>query len=284
MIPLLAGWELEQLVDAFSLTHPSGGARVFYRERGGRPKPVGVLVRMILAGWPHLTIKSTGPLERLYTAEGEAAATLALECEDASHPVSIVLGFVITDELFTSIAGVCRRTALADEVARTVRELVRHEKLALGARRRRFEYRPPTGWQPSRQGLVTEWLPPGYPRHATSLVVHPATPHAAADAHLDALEPYIVSAGCDDVTTDAAETGTTRHGMPFEARTVRFRRKDERRCARVIVLADQRYQYPIELRAGTSIDDTELRALADLVDSIVAFEPTGTDAFTHWIK
>ena len=284
MIPLLPGWSLEQLPDAILLSHPTSDARVFYRERGGRPQPVGALARTILAGWPHLAIKSIGTLERFRTAEGEAAAALAVDCEDAGRPVRVDLGFVITDELFTSIAGVCREPLLGDKIARIVRELLCQDTLALGVRRRRFEYVPPADWQPSRQGLVTEWLPPGYPRRATSLVVHPATPRAAADVQLDALRTYVECAGCDDVTTSPIETGATRRGIPFEACTVQFRRDGESRSTRVLVLADQHYRYPLELRAGGSMADADLRVLADVVDSIVPFGPIGTGVFTHWIE
>ena len=289
MIPVPAGWTIQHLPAAIALAHPAGAraAQVHYRERAGRPRRVGALARGILAAWPRLTVASFGPIERMLTAEGELAAVVGAECREGGRDVRVDLGFVLTDDFFTSIAGTCRDPALRPEVASVVRDLVRQDSLALGVRRRRFEYEPPTGWQPFRRSLATEWLPPEYPGHDTTLLAYPASPisvvgrltFGSAHAHLEAH-------GCEVTETGPLEHGTTRRGVAFEAQDLVFRRGDEPpRTTRIAVLADGRYQYPLELRMHRTPDPAADRAvLAAVVESVVPMGPIETAATLFWME
>src|SRR5690606_11928470 len=43
-------------------------------------------------------------------------------------------------------------------------------------RRRRYLYKPPSGWSGYPRGLITEWQPPGFPNEAASIAMFPARP------------------------------------------------------------------------------------------------------------
>ena len=286
MIAVPPGWTIEHLPEAVAFTHPSGGAHIHYRERAGRPRRVGMLAREILAGWPQLRVKSFGAIERMVTLEGELAAVLSVECSEGDRDVHIDLGFVFTDDFFTSIAGTCRDAALRGDIRVLVRELIREDNLALGIRRRRFEYQPPPGWQPFRRSLATEWLPPEYPAHDTRLIAYPANPIAVAGRlSMGNAHTYLERLDWDVTAVGPVETGATRAGLAFEAQDVSCRHPAQKpRKTRFLVLSDHLYQYPFELRIIASPDAlADRKTLAAVAETVIPFGPISA-AINFWFE
>jgi len=289
VIAVPPGWTIQHLPEAIALTHPNGkeAAQIHYRERAGKPRRVGTLAREILAAWPRITVKSIAPLERLLTIEGEFAALLGVECTEGGRDVRIDLGFVFTDDFFSSTAGTCRDPALRQDVTTIVRELVRHDNLALGVRRRRVEYQPPKDWQPFRRSLATEWIPPDFPRHDTTLLAYPANPIAVTGRlTFGSAHTYLEGLGWQVVEASAIEKGMTKRGVAFEAQEWVFARaKQPPRKTRMVVLADTLYQYPFELRmVATDNPVADRDVLANVVESVVPFGPVNTSATQFWIE
>lgn len=288
MISVPTGWTLEHLPEAISLSHPRGGsvARIHYKERAGRPKRVKVLAREILGAWPHLFVSSIGPIERMVTTEGELAAVVPATCTLSGRAVQVELGFVIIDDFFSSSMAMTFEASVANEVKAALRDIVRQDNLALGIRRRRFQYRPPARWQPVRRSLSTEWIPPDYPAHDVTLLVYPANPISVAGrATFGGAHTFLESMGWQVVSVTPVEVGKTPQGLTFERQDVVFQRANQpvrRTC--IVVLADLLYQYPLELRlVATNDPDADRAILQGVVDSVVPFAPVVTSAIQHWI-
>ena len=289
MIAIPPGWTIKHLPEAIAITHPNGerAAQIHYRERAGKPRRIGTLVREILAGWSRLMVTSIGSVERMLTVEGEYAAVVGVECTDGGRPVSVDLGFVFTDDFFTSIAGTCRDPALRHETSAIVRDLVRHDNLAMGVRRRRVEYQPPKGWQPFRRSLATEWIPPDYPAHDTTLLAYPANPISVAGLlTFGSAHTFLEACGWHVIEASAIEKSTTTSGVAFEAQEWVFARPNQPpRKTRMVVLADTLYQYPFELRMIATQDPAGDRdVLTAVVESVVPFGPIGAAATQFWIE
>jgi hypothetical protein len=187
MIAPPPSWSRHGGVHVLTLVPPRGKARIRYHERLP-PRPFVDTVDALLAEDRALRVHLRSEVSRLVTVEGEYAAWLSLGGEDAGGPVRRWIGAVLLDEFVAALDGVSHEPALDDTVATTTRWLLAHASYRLRERPRRYLYRAPEGWQGVPSGLVTTWYPPGFPRRATALAVHPA--EASADdpsALLDAL-------------------------------------------------------------------------------------------------
>lgn len=289
MIPIPSGWSIRHLPDALLLMHPTSNVTIHYRERAGAPRAIGVLAREILACWPHLEVRGFGEVERFLTDDDELAALVTASCVEDARVVQVTLGFVFTDDFFSSMAATCRDPLLSGEIHATVRALVRADSHALGVRRRRFEYTPPATWQPYRRSLATEWLPPGYPAHSTTLVAYPANPiDVVGRGWFGDMHTFLEEAGWHVLDVGPLRRGTNAHALAFEEQEVLARRPDgslRRHC--VVLLGDSRYQYPLELRVESAdLADADRAVLRAVVDSVVPFRPPVRAPMTsmqHWI-
>lgn len=281
MIPAPVGWAVEYLPDALTFTHPRGRvAQLFYRERAGRPRRMGTLAREILAGWPRLTLHSFGAIERITSLEGELAALVTATCEQAGQPVFVVFGFIFTDDFVTSLTAIGREEQLRSELVSLVRDTLRRDNLALGIRRRRFDYQPPVGWQPIVRGLATEWIPPDFPAHDARLVVYPANPiPICGRATFTDLHRFFEQEGWTVTSVGEIEVRRTPHGLQVESQIiVASLTHGPIRSVRFVVATDVSYQYIVELRRIGTSDPTDDITLHTLVDSIPSLGPSTTSA------
>ncbi|MFN0246647.1 MAG: hypothetical protein ACKV2T_07045 [Kofleriaceae bacterium] len=287
MIPIPSGWTLEHLPEAIMLVHPRGKdvARIHYKERAGRPRRIDLLAREIVSGWPNLSVNSFGAVDRFVTNEGEVAALVGGSGTLGNRPIQLELGFVLTDDFYTSSMATTFDPSIAVEVHGALREAMQHDSLVLGLRRRRFQYLPPVGWQPIRRSLMVEWIPPDYPAHETSIVVYPASPVSIGRASFDGVHTYLEGMGSSVISVSPVEKGTSARGVTFEQQDVVFQRpKQPIRKTRFVVMGDMQYQYLLELRIVTATDaDGDKAVLRTLVDSVVPFSPIVTSAIQHWI-
>jgi hypothetical protein len=287
VIPIPSGWTLEHLPEAIMLVHPRGKdvARIHYKERAGRPRRIDLLAREIVSAWPNMSVTSFGVLERFVTNEGEIAALVGATGTLGTRAIQLELGFVLTDDFYTSTMATIFDPSIAVEVRSALREAMQHDSLALGMRRRRFQYLPPIGWQPIRRSLVVEWIPPDYPVHETSIVVYPANPIWAGRASFDGVATYLEGLGSSVISVSPVEKGTSARGVAFEQQDVVFQRPNQPiRKTRFVVLGDMQYQYLLELRMVITTDpDGDKTVLRTLVDSVVPFSPIVTSAIQHWI-
>jgi hypothetical protein len=286
VIPLLAGWRLDARLGSFTLRHPAGAdaGTVTYRERMAPLRPLGVLVRDFLSLTPSFTDAVPAPPERMVTLEGEHAALVVIAGRERAAPALRVLGFVLTEDFFSCTSGVATRDPEA--LVPVVRALVRADLLALGVRRRRFDYAPPPDWEPLARGLTAEWVPPGFPNDGATITVYPATPRLAGAGSVAALAagfgPVVAAEAPEPVRAQAGLTGEARRSLVALAGGRRQHRE-------IIVLDDGRHNYALGLSAGSADAFVRHRptfqAVAASVEPVPAPSPelATEDAVRQWL-
>jgi hypothetical protein len=242
MIPIPPGWRVEPNLGSFTLTHPAGSeaGRIIYRERMGPLRPLRVLLRDFLEVTPTFTDVSVGTPERLVTLEGEHAALVTLRGRERDAPAVRALGFVLTEDFFSCTSGLTVRPE--EGLVDTVRRLVVADSLALGVRRRRFDYAPPEGWEPVVHGLISEWYPPEFPNETAYISVYPATPWIAGVRTL-----ADIGAGKTSQREPPERVAAT-SGLAGEAH--RYVVADLHR--ELVLLDDVRYSYALQLSARSA--------------------------------
>lgn len=257
MIPVIGGWRAVRDVDRLTLVSVEGAERghIVYRER---VRPVLRLERLVA--------RELGPLvsrarcEAMVTQEGEHAVLASVVEGDgrARHDV----GLVFVDDFYACIHGTCRAPAEYERFHALVRALVLRDSHGLVARRRRYLYTPPAGWQGLARGLETHWFPLDYPRNRSTISVAPAIPEIVDRAsfvdsrlrvdeaagfvasEVRAPEPVEADSGLDAVIYGVV--GTAGAAAPFERE--------------VAVLQDARHTYPLLFdSAGSAKERGEAR-------------------------
>lgn len=180
MIPSPFGWRADLVRDGLVLVHPKGPkvGTIVYSDRLRPLARVGTLVRGVLSQTPGFELDSLGAVQRLTTHEGEHAAAITALGRQHGAPVQRDLGFVLGDDFYAQVSGLCFDEGARSQFSTLVRELTQQDSQALGVRRRRFEYTPPAGWQPIPHSLATEWLPPDYPANRSWIMAYAANPIA----------------------------------------------------------------------------------------------------------
>ena len=252
MIPIPQRWHAENRDEDVVLTHPAGAEAGFiiYRDRQRPLRRVGALVREALGQQPSFHATRIDVPQRLVTYEGEYAALVTVQgrCNDAAEQFDF--GFVFGDDFYASIMATCRDLACASTATDVVRDLVLHDSQALGVRRRRFEYAPPPGWQPTRRGLATSWISPDYPRDETWLVVYAANPVALVPDMTVFLE-QLASGGCE-IDEACASNGVAFGALRGRSQQIRGRMQDGKVLWReAVLLRDDRYAYAFEMSSHT---------------------------------
>ena len=183
-----------------------------------------------------------GTAERLITCEGEHAA-LRL---DRARGAAVVFG----DDTYTLLEAWMSDPAKLDEA---LRAFAFYCPLGLGhARRRRYLYTPPPGWEGVARGLDADWRPPGYPGLDVRLTVHAALPAAGRIEDIHA--------------------------------SLRAVRPPGRHVA-ADVFADGHFFYPVEVDAAPEHAALAEETLARVVRSIQPVPPPaprGDTAAIHW--
>lgn len=270
MIPVLPGWKATRLADGLRLV-PGGdeaSGSITYRER---LRPLRGIRELVLqhAGGP------IARMETLATVEGEYAVVAA--AGDAE------LGFVLGDDFYALVHGVCRRAVERGRFAAAVRTLVENDSLGLGRRRRRFLYAPPPGWQAVARGHETHWLAPGFPGDPTVIVVLPANPTTLDPGQFVAERLRLeIAGGLVDVEVGTAEP-VSRAALPGVSVTIRGRLDGAGVVREIVVLGDGVYAYPLIFESGAALADRAVGhwAFRTLIASVKQLPGTRSDALAE---
>lgn len=281
-------WSLEVRSDGVALTlghrvelgvlrvrerlHPLRSARALFAEAASR--------------LPAATAEHA-PIEALVTIEGEHAAFAVTRGEVAGEPYLRCLGAIFGDDWTHLIDAGSVTPAHFEIVEHTARYYATTLSLGLGHRRvRRVRYTPPAQWSPLARGLDTEWLAPGFPRQAASVVVHAARP--ADRTRHQALEDLIEHERLRGLELDPPVRGRavfTAAGLAGTQWSLEARAGGQRRRCEVVLLEDDRFLYAIVGRFG----ETDPESLAVLDALVATIEPvplprprTTQDSMLHW--
>jgi len=249
---------------------PGGGGRV----RCYPQLPTGTfaqIVEHVIAADPGFVVVARGVPRRQVTDEGEYGVWVELSGHLGGEPARRWIGAILLDSFVMAIDAMSVAAEADATIAAQARTLFEKASFGLGARRRRFVYRRPPGWQSLATGLIATWYPPDYPRHRAQIIVYPAEPSggAAADVFAELLE-------------DEERRGFARAGQladePFAWRLFtghhyRYRGRWPDAATAVdrdaIVLADGRYYYVLRLESMTpDALDADRAVLRDLTDSV----------------
>jgi hypothetical protein len=265
VIALPAGWRVVHSLDSLELVHPGGEqvAVIEYRECVRPLERAGALVRRALAHMPTFSWRELpDTVERLVTFEGEYAALATVAGTHDGAPAQADIGFVFGDDYYAQTSALCFRSDERDHMTALVRRLVTGDSHVLGVRRRRFEYNPPSGWQPMIRRYITEWLPPGFPNDALHLTVYPATPKRLERAELARV--FLGNSTIEHERTGPLALSSGLAGDWFEAS---YTRAGERFTRLAAILDDDRYTYALE---AIAIGDGPLAAHRDELDRVFA--------------
>lgn len=228
-----------------------------------------------------------GELEKFPTIEGEYAGLVVLAEPGGIRVVAMVLG----DDSYVLIEGHTPDPLRSGWVRDLVHTVARFYPLGLGKpRRRRFIYRPPSGWQALQRSGAVLWINSEFPSVSGRITVFDARPlkwfaPGAIDrflfldenpfAHADPpLAPVSLDLRPGFGGTSRSATGKAGDGTPIAmAKTL---------------LQDDRYLYAIQLDAKASEWGEFVPIYEDVVRSV---EPLPADElerpaqqFIHWIE
>lgn len=260
MITPPPGWERHAGANVLTLLRPGGAGRIRFFDRL-RVQPFSQVVREVLAHDPGFRPTRAGAVARLATLEGEFAAWVELGGEREDAAVERAVGAVLTDDFVAAIDAVSLRDDARPSLFAVARALLDHSSFGLGQRRRRFVYRPPTGWQGLPGGLVTTWYPLDFPRNAATVVVYPAEPARGDDPTsifdellADEEARGFVRAGELTAETCVAQDGLAGRIMGYRGR---WPGDDTPLVREVAILSDGRYRHVLRLeaRADARLDD-----------------------------
>lgn len=288
---LLPRWRVVHLADGLELSSPEGRAHgtIRIRDRQAPLRSARDLATALGTG-ARFTDVEDAPIERVITAEGEYAAVTQLAGTRDGKRIVRCLGFVFGDDFYTQLDGTAADPDRMAVVSRAVRELTRCYSLGLGeARRRRFLHESPVGWTGCARGLVTRWIPPGFPADSTTLTVFPARPVKESVAGALDRELHEVSwAGFEKLEPHHTMAIKNRHGLSGIAVRVTgrapggpVRRHD------LVALEDARFVYLMRLEsaADSAVVRQEFHQVWQTVEPLPEVEttrrsPVGID---HWV-
>ena len=170
------GWTARREENGLVFAPPRGSppGAVHYAERLRPLRRVRELVD--LAGFPagYVPVEITKPM-RLTTDEGEHAAVVLTRGALDGSSAEVNFAFVFLDDFYSRFMTV----ALGGTLMPLLEQLVLHDSHLLGhARRRRFVYTPPRGWQGVGDLFDTRFYPLDYPANPSRILVGAAVPAA----------------------------------------------------------------------------------------------------------
>jgi len=251
MIAPPPGWAVTRRADCLILLPPDGSfGSIEYREIVRPVLDVTALVDNELARDPGFVADAVGAPVSLVTHEGEFAALVTASGHVGGRSAQRDLGFLLTDDYYACTNGLALVSDRFAELTRTVRALVETDSHMLGARRRRFRYLPPPGWQRSPFGLATHWYSPEPSRAGAVITVWPASPIAGGATGM--VESLVEQAGSSPQFAVQDRWGpypvTARSGLHGSGWDIvgsppggQVRRRT------IVVLEDDRYVYPARL-------------------------------------
>ena len=241
MLRVPSGWKQHLGEHLSTLYPPEGGGRIRCHERLRPLMSMSTVVARLLATDIPFAVERIAPAQRLVTDEGEYAGWTRVEGMCEGVPARRFIGAVFADEFVTAIDCLALVSARFAELEAQSHQLLEAVALGLGQRARRFLYQPPPGWQPLPSGLVTTWMPPGFPADVAKIVVHPAKPTATAASPASVAQALEASgAFIEEQTPFQAEAGLA---------GTYFRTSGPRRHRDLVVLDAAPYRYELHLEA-----------------------------------
>lgn len=272
-------------------THPIGEIR--YIQRYGPLGSALDVARARLATATTFLAPELGEVERAVTHEGEYAALVPIWGRLGDRRVRRLMGIVFGDNFTTLLDAIGVVEASYDELETLVRQLIEQTTLVLGARKRRFLYAPPSGWQPLPNVFVTNWYPPEFPKTSACITVYPATPTLPL-ASEQVVEASILEERAKGSQISAAAEPSLIAGqgglsgsmwqLEIEPTTRPHFTRD------LVALEDARYIYPMRLDAHVGSFSDKAResfwTLVETVEPIPSGAPTpkAVEAFGFWIS
>jgi len=224
---------------------------------------------------------------RVITSEGEFAGLLLLAAPDGA---AAAVGVIYGEDFHREIVGVSHAAALVEPVRSAVAVMTEHAELGLGSRRhRRFDYRPPVGWQALCRDLTTEWYAPDFPRDTAVLTVPPTRPLAVfrtADILRERLRPVSPFGPCGPPIQRTPETVGDLRGEAVDYAGPDPETGATRR-ARRLLLTDEIWVYEVRLDGDDvafARAEATLRALAETIAPLPRVPPgsPGTTPMDYW--
>lgn len=261
MIAPRQGWTWD--VRATGIVMTRGNERIRYIERAPGSRRLADLAR---DGAPP-TWRATDAMiiERFHTCENEIAllGTEAGTLDGA--PGARAIGMVCLDDWHSLVDGISIGGD-ADAFRNTVRELTASDTHARGERRRRFVYTPPAGWSGLRvPPYHAYWFAPGYPKAGAFIVAFPAQPRVVTSEELAAnLTAFDTSHAVQSSMLVSTKRGLS--GIQIDAQVL-----DVAARRTIVVLEDQRYQYPVLLQAPLARAAEHASVLRSLLDTVEPF-------------
>jgi hypothetical protein len=266
-----AGWRSQYGIQLTTFLPPEHGGRHRYYERLPL-RGLKATLADILARDARFRVDAIGRCHRIVTHEGEHAAWVPIRGWRDAGPAARFVGVVFGDDFTAALDTLVVVRDRLPFYERGSRELLLEISLGLGARRRRYGYRPPDSFQPVPAGLATTWYPPDFPANRASITVLPATPSSdAPHTVFDALLARDRAGGFEvEGAVDERTIGTPKlEGFQF---SFHGRYPGEQRASRdVVVLAANGYRHTLHHESWTSDHLlSNRRAFFDLVRSVEA--------------
>jgi hypothetical protein len=197
---------------------PDRGARIRYYERLTPQPSFSVIVARMLASDPSFEPGYIGDMQRLVSLEGEYGAFVAIDGRRDGSAAMKFVGALFLDEFATAVDVLCVIPEQYNSVRHLALDLLRHDKLYLEKRPRRFFYVPPAGWHALPSGMTANWYPLDFPNNRTNLAVPPAW-HVENDGvrEMEAMFEQalagitLVSTEREDITTASGMRGLLVH-------------------------------------------------------------------------
>ena len=285
-----------------AMDRPLGELR--YREVYGPLRPIRRIVeeRLTVAPLPMSTVVKLHPPERVTTIEGECAAIVRLDllCSDAlvqpaaaaprnvpERPAVRMFGVTFADHFTTLIDGLCLERDHFEEFVSAIRGLTRNTSLVLGARRRRFVYHRPPGWQALATPFTTRYIPPDYPRNLAMITVHPAMPAGPSHWFLESVVSELRERGAAIMQVSEPDSfsvaGLTGHRWRIVSQTA-----GQTRITVPVVLQDKQYVYRLRFDHGENNTASQplfdaLCASIERIPEPFTARPVGS-TFDLWIE
>lgn len=278
---LPAGTRLVEHVDGFMLELGTAGTiRVRDRRRplrGARAIVVASLRDEGIESVPGAVL----PIERVDTVEGHPATVATI----GEGPAARWIGAVFGDDDYCSVVAIpgTDRAAWATLCTHARQVMLELPSGRARLRRRWFAYTPPPGWGCLRRHtLITEWIPPEFPRDRSMLTVFPARPinESAAGTFDRSLHEMRWGGYASEFLEGPAKLVTATLGG-VRWKLVGKWRGGERTLTEVAVLHDYSFVYVIRIDTPAALSEHHRAVFATLVDSVVPIAASNASALEH---
>jgi hypothetical protein len=293
-MPLPSDWSVRVLANGVAFNPPGGvdkgGIRITERRRP--LKAITQLAAETLAATQELiaTIDTSNPPEHIATAEGEYAALATFSGRGRVDQRTLQFGVaaVYGDDFYDRIDMYA--VDEADPLQPLLHDYVFGHRLGLGSsRHRRFLYTPPEGWVGIERGLMTEWIPPDFPRHYSRINVGAAMPEKDIPASEIAVTLFyrriLKFQKEPPLPPENVQSKSGVHGIIYRM-SGRFLDAEQRETEMISgVLRDERFVYPMRLETTTEFMQADMFPFMKTLQSVQPIpRPVGrqSDVFVLW--